>query len=446
VLAAAATAGAEEERESAARRPEVLWTVETASDSKGSAAVADIDGDGKLEIVFGTYFNDRHVYALAAEDGRVQWKFLSDRGPLDASVTAADLDADGKLEVLAADSSSGNLFCLGGDGKEMWRLELPNSTDSPPAIADLDGDGGLEIAVGSMWLGGGKGHLGVYRAADRKPLWQREVPGCVQSEPCLVDLNGDEALDVLVTSWRGDRGVHAFAGKDGAPLWKFETAGSDRSMGMYHGPSVVHAKGEPRIVVGTCDGDVYALSAAGKQIWHVHLDGEYLFAPTTAADLDGDAEDEIIVGGRSHLYLLSADDGALKWKRPVNSHVERGAVVADVDDDGSGDILYCEGTRFFALNAASGKALFAFDANDDEKDEAKKSDYWRSISSAPVVADFDGDGSLDVFFVVGKGLYGEGGKLMKDNYGRGYALRLGGKGEGWRTFRGNLHRTGRAGP
>ncbi len=150
--------------------PKVLWTVETKSDSKGSAAVADIDGDQKLEIVFGTYFNDRHVYAVAAADGRVKWKFLSDRGPLDASVAIADIDGDGKSEVLTADSSSGNLFCLDGQGKELWRLKLPNSTDSPPAVADLDGDGKPELIVGSMWLGDRNGHVSAYRGSDRQLL------------------------------------------------------------------------------------------------------------------------------------------------------------------------------------------------------------------------------------------------------------------------------------
>ena len=321
------------------RRPTILWTVPLKSDSKGSAAVADIDGDGKLEIVFGTYFNDRHVYALSAEDGRVQWKFLSDRGPLDASIAIADLDHDDKLETLTADSSSGNLFCLDGHGKEKWRLKLPNSTDSPPAIADLDGDGRLEI------------------------------------------------------------------------------------------------------VVATCDGDVYALNAAGEQVWHRHFDGEYLFAPTTIVDVAGDGDERIVVGGRNHLYLLQASDGELIWKKKVDSHVERGAAAADVDGDGDLDVIFCAGTRLFVLDGRSGEELLAFEAGDE-----KMPDPAARISSAPVVADFDGDGGLDVFFVVGKGLYGQDGKLMKENHGRGVALRLGGKGDGWPTFRGNLHRTGRASP
>ena len=421
--------------EAARIQPRVLWTVETKSDSKGSAAAADIDGDGKLEIVFGTYFNDRHVYAVSAADGRIKWKFRSDRGPLDASVAIADLDADGKLDVLAADSSSGNLFCLDSKGQEKWRLKLPNSTDSPPSIADIDGDGKLDIAAGSMWMGDGQGHISVYRGDNRKRLWQNKVPGCVQSAACLVNLNDDKSLDVVVTSWRGDRGVHAFDGKDGKLLWRFKTAGTDRSMGMYHGPSVAGQGAGRRILFATCDGDVYALDAAGKKIWHHAMAGEYLFAPTTVADIDGDGKDELIVGGRQHLYVLRVSDGKLIWKHQVRSFIGRGAVVADVTGDGRLDVIFCEGSRLHVLNG-KGRRLCSFDASDEKQRAGGR------ISSAPIVADFDADGALDVFFVIGRGNYGRDGKLQKQNWGRGYAVRLGGKGPGWTTFRGSLQRRG----
>ena len=420
--------------------PEVLWTVDTKSDSKGSAAVADIDGDGKLEIVFGTYFNDRQLYAVSGIDGTVKWKFLSDRGPLDASVAIADVDNDGQPEVLTADSSSGNLFCLNGRGTEKWRLKLPNSTDSPPSIADIDGDGNLDIAAGSMWQGDGKGHISVFQASNQERLWQQKVPGCVQSAACLVDVNNDDSLDVIVTSWRGDRGVHAFSGSDGKVLWRFETAGNEKSMGMYHGPSVSGLGKDRRILVSTCNGDVYALDNAGNQVWHRHLQNEYLFAPTTIADVDGDDQDEVIVGGRSSLYVFRVADGKPLWTFPVRSFIGRGAAVADVTGNGNPDVIFCEGTRLHVLDGA-GKAILSFDAGNQEKPDAAV-----RISSAPVIADFDGDGALDVFFVVGRGHYSKDEKILKQNWGRGYALRLGGSGTGWTTFRGSVHRSGRVPP
>lgn len=100
--------------------PQLMWKVETKSPSYGSGSVADIDGDGKLEIVFGTYFGDEHIYAINAEDGSVLWKLKSDGGPFDASIAIVDLDGDSKPEILTGDSSTGKFFCIGGDGKEKW--------------------------------------------------------------------------------------------------------------------------------------------------------------------------------------------------------------------------------------------------------------------------------------------------------------------------------------
>src|SRR5439155_9868820 len=120
--------------------PELLWKLDLTSASYGGGAIGDLNGDGSRVLVFGTYFNDEHLYAVRARDGKVLWKFKSEGGPFDASVALVDLDGDGKLEVLAADSSTGTLFCLNGAGKVLWKVKLPNSTDSPPAVADLAGD------------------------------------------------------------------------------------------------------------------------------------------------------------------------------------------------------------------------------------------------------------------------------------------------------------------
>ena len=102
--------------------------------------------------------------------------------------------------------------------------------------------------------------------------------------------------------------MHALSGRDGELLWRFETAGTDKSMGMYHGPSVSGHGKDRRILIATCNGDVYALDTAGTPVWHRPLANEYLFAPTTVADINGDDEEELIVGGRQHLYVLRVAD------------------------------------------------------------------------------------------------------------------------------------------
>ncbi|MBX3461212.1 MAG: VCBS repeat-containing protein [Planctomycetes bacterium] len=406
----------------------VLWTLALKSDQKGSAHVADLDGDGKLEIVFGTYFNEEHLFCVDAATGAIKWKHKSDGGPLDASVAIADVDGDGKLDVLSGDSAYGKLYCLSGDGKLKGIFQLPSGTDSPPAVADLDGDGAIEVIAGSMWQRDGIGAVTCFNGKTREKIWERRIKGCVQSEPVLVDLNGDKVLDVIVTSWRGDRKIHALNGKDGEPLWEFETPGNDKSMGMYHGVAIGGQGDALTIYAATCQGDVYALDAKGKARWHRHVD-DYLFAPPTLADLDGDGKDELIFGGRK-LYVVRAADGTDVWGPTVVTHaLDRGAVVADADGDGKPDVIYFDGVKVLARDGTSGRVVFTFDT-------LLKGD----ISSAPIVADFDGDGALDLFFVCGTGTSENRGR---DNAGTAYAVKLKGKGEGWRTFRGNLRRTGR---
>jgi hypothetical protein len=75
-------------------------------------AAADLDGDGRQELVLGA--SDGYLYALAerAGEARVLWKV-----PLGRRVgepVLADLDGDDRAEVLVG-AEDGRLYCLRGD-------------------------------------------------------------------------------------------------------------------------------------------------------------------------------------------------------------------------------------------------------------------------------------------------------------------------------------------
>jgi outer membrane protein assembly factor BamB len=398
-----------------------LWTVDLQSPSYGGGAIGDLNGE--LAIVFGTYYNDEHLYALRANDGKVLWKFKSFGGPLDASVAIADIDGDGKNEVLSADSSTGDLFCLDGNGRLLWKHQLPNSTDSPMSIADMNGDGRPEIVIGTMTTPDRHGRVVCWDPRDRRELWSTKIPGHVQSEPVLFDVNADGQLDVLVTNWRGDKHIFALHGRDGSVLWKQAMKGD-----MYHGPAAFDHQG-PRIFINSIAGDMALLDGAGKPLWTKQIAGEYLFAPPAVADVNHDGQPEIVVcGAQVHVFDLA---GRELWKSANHRSIPRGVAVAQVNRQ----VVLAFGAndrRFRMVEAGTGQVLLDFDAK-------VKGHVYEGIDSGPVIADFDRDGQLEAFFVVGKGTSDN---TKAQNYGRAVALKLGPGTTNWPTFRGNLLRTG----
>ncbi|RLF59105.1 MAG: hypothetical protein DRN25_04410, partial [Thermoplasmata archaeon] len=63
------------------------------------------------------------------------------------SPAIADIDGDGKNEVVAC-SRDGHIYAFDSNGDVEWEYSIGATIDSSPAIADIDG-GGVEIIVGS---------------------------------------------------------------------------------------------------------------------------------------------------------------------------------------------------------------------------------------------------------------------------------------------------------
>ena len=124
---------------------DLLWSFHTDYAVESSPAIADIDGDGKLEIIVGS--DDGKVYAIN-NDGTLLWSFTTgDR--VRSSPAIADIDGDGKLEIIVG-SDDGKVYAINNDGTKLWSFTIGRWVSSSPSIADIDGDGKLEIVIGSF--------------------------------------------------------------------------------------------------------------------------------------------------------------------------------------------------------------------------------------------------------------------------------------------------------
>jgi outer membrane protein assembly factor BamB len=407
-----------------AQVPETLWTRQLQSQCYGSPACADIDGDGFLEIVFGTYFDDEHAYALNAEDGSIKWRFDVGGGPLDAAPVIADVDLDDSLEVIIP-ASWGIVFCLKGNGTVQWRYPRTGyieCIDSPPAVADVDEDGLPEIIFGAWY-----GKIYVLNAENGTLGWQRtyDAAGYIQSEPCILDSNNDGHLDIAFGLFRGDHKLYSINGQTGDTLWTYQAADW-----IYHGPATADIDGDgmAELVVGDYSGTVYALNAEnGTRIWQRDL-GSYIFAPITIAELvPSSPGPEILAAVTNTLFCLSAA-GTTRWSIPTGGNIERGAIVSEIDGDPALEVIFGSQDRYLRVaNGESGTNIWLF-----------QTDSGYPIGNAPIVADFDNDGWKDVFCIGGRGYSDTIG-----NYGKAYAITAGsGIGDDWKMFRHDLYRTG----
>ncbi|MBI4550786.1 MAG: VCBS repeat-containing protein [Candidatus Latescibacteria bacterium] len=115
---------------------------------------ADVDGDGRQELIFGTLANT--VYVLRVEDGRVVWK--ANVGGAVTGLFAGDIDGDGRVEVIAG-GEHGHLHLFDAAGRRRWHRTVGERL-AAVAVADLDGDSCADILAGTP-----DGRVGVYDRA-----------------------------------------------------------------------------------------------------------------------------------------------------------------------------------------------------------------------------------------------------------------------------------------
>ena len=334
-----------------------------------------------------------------------------------SSPAVADLDGDGRPEVIASGYS---VFSLDGPtGALEWRVAAGKDRGVPfqrnewrtyPGIilSDLDNDGQLEIVTGHDG-----GFISVYdHRGFFKPGWPQrpttyEIFGLV-----AYDLDNDNRLEIIATADVRDPINTWVYEPDGTlrPGWPQWVGGDDYAYGTFN----------DNVAVGDVDGDGRGDIVVPSDINNIvayHDDGRQLAANSIFRvpvwGLVNHWEDysvEINGGGR-------CSTSAPRWQRTVGNFERGAAVIADVDGDGitevvsSGEIYDCAVTE---RRPSMYEGIYIFNADrsrfnrggydwrspplDTGAPLSEDFDVIRHIRPNPVVVDLDGDGEREILY------------------------------------------------
>jgi hypothetical protein len=336
--------------------------------------VVDLNQDGFSDVVFSTFSGssraNAHLRAVSGRDGSPLFtaSALTHQVHGESGLSVGDIDSDGRPEIVAIDNGGFQLRAFEHDGTVKWESgNLDFVGKGAPTLADLEGDGTVEILMGRYVLNGN----GTVRwVGTESAKGQSSIVGPMSFG---VDLDRDGALEVLV----GNVAYRA----SGALYWKNGTLSDGTNalaeVDFDEFPEIVHVQ----------DTRVYLLEHTGEVIWGPLAVGIGNAGPPAVADFDGDGRGEIALASRDKLHLIEAT-GYVRWTMPVlHSAQNAGAGVSGFDFDGDGalELVYMDETSLRLYRGSDGSVL--------SEVLVESCDF---SGSYPVVADVDGDGLAEV--------------------------------------------------
>lgn len=321
-------------------------------------------------------------------------------------IALGDIDGDGRKEIAITLRSgtythstpdNGSLALLNQSLDLIWSYAVTDQVVGYPVAGDFDGDGMAEFAfctndVPPFHTWGWPGYSKCYAIDGNgtRIFSTRDLgfPGMTNGGPAVADINGDGYDDLVVASYFGELLV--------------------------------------------------ALGPMGNELWYKDMltqssEQPYFFGHPTIADLEGDGNLEIIIGGTARgypsyiandggLFVLNARTGAIKWsiarlgqlaQNPTPDtnvyFLSSGPSVGNFDSDAELEIAVLVNG-----SGSNNHALIVFEPNGSVASWTAVANSIQVGYSSPIAVDGDGDGAVEFYIVGGNGTahYKEGSSAL----------------------------------
>ena len=362
--------------------------------------VVDVNRDGTPDIVFSTF--DGAVYnappggnnrdgvlrAISGNNGQELWAVqdAAYRVKPAASLAAGDIDGDGAVEICGIPENGRGIICFENDGTFKFR-SAPDAYDynewGGPSLADLEGDGVVEILDGNR----------VYsNTGALKWVGSDGMGGALFTGPVsfAADIDQDGKQEVV-----NGRSVYRHDGS--LKCANTQIPHGFAAVGNFDGDAAAEI-----VVAGQAleaqSGRVSLLDDNCQLLWsrQVHYTDPGQWFPTKPGhggapnidDFDGDGQLDIGLAGDWN-YTVYGADGSVKWSFSVQDYSsgKTTSTTFDFEDDGRLEVIYADELKLRIFDGVTGALRF---------ETAHSSGTTHEF---PIVADVDGDGAAELVTV-----------------------------------------------
>lgn len=308
------------------------WPLSLQGSSSSPALIADIDGNGFNEIIFGDSGGTVHV--IKPDKTYAQGFPVELGNTINAGLAIADLTNDGHFEIVA-NTLAGIINFIDSEGNVFFDYNLEGQLRNNPLIIDAEGKGEYQVVAATF----SNPHLYVFNS-DGSHYGDFPIPldGGVMSPPAAEDINFDGQKEIVFVTSAGK--LHAISTKTGADINGFPVSLGAAS---WAGPTVGDATGDgkPDIAVATIQGNVFVIGQTGNQILNINSGGP-IRSDVLIIDLTNDGKNELVFGDMSGYVHLLDYEGDYLEPFPVNTGnaFESSPIIADMTNDGNFEIIF----------------------------------------------------------------------------------------------------------
>jgi len=226
---------------------------------------------------------------------------------------------------------------------EKWSYVDTSDFSDPPCIADIDNDGDKEI-LGCI---GGTQALRCYNHLGQL-VWGKTY-GTGLTSPVAANLVSDENLEIILGVYDT---IYCEAYDGQTTYWTY-LADSN----IYAAPTIADLQNDSNleVIFTTTGGSVYCLNNLGDLMWSYTISGHSFYTSPVVFDIDKDGSLEILLSPHHGEYIYCLyNNGTLKWQGYVSDGGGKRLGVADLEGDGSYEIITVQEGLLICFNHTGG--------------------------------------------------------------------------------------------